>query len=515
MSKQSRRGRPAKHQRRRRLTMGEQLEAKKLMAADASISYDAASDTIHIVGSDFADEVVVSHNDHGTPSVLDDTIDVEVSYDKAPLFPWGQTTKSFSQNLNALKVSGFPPVVSIEQIVDKVRFEGGTGDDDFNNTTNVPSEAFGQAGDDVLRGGSAGDHLDGGTGDDALYGRAGNDFLTGYSGDDYLSGGSGNDVMFGRSGADRMFGGSGNDSMSGGTGEDEMHGGSGDDSMTGDGGSDEMHGGAGDDSLSGVGGNDELHGDDGADTLNGGIGEDRLDGGQDGDVDTLTGGPGVYTDMFFEEGALQFIGNQLKWQNKENFTDFNMFNDIDVKDSLIPSLSVDYTLPSEIGDVNANGVTDLSDFNILKSNMNTNGERNDGDLTGDGKVNLADFNVLKAHFGETADYDFEKIVIVPLPPVIVAPFEPLDPLPELPPFDPRPELPPIGPIDPPPVLPPVLDPVVKPAAEAAIDEVLIGLDLPSAAPYGEPEGDEEPPLQLRPSEGGTEGLLLPAVQKVR
>ena len=363
--------------------------------ANASIAYDAATDLITITGSRYADEVEVTHHVHG-PGSLDDTIDVRVTYDKLPHVPWGTTVKNFSQNLNAVKFeAGFPPTISVDQIVDKILFNGGGGNDVFRNDTSVPSQAHGGEGDDTLRGGSADDRLDGGLGNDLLFGNAGNDRVFGGGGDDVLRGGAGDDDVVGSSGDDLLFGNLGNDVLDGDLG------------------------------------NDDLHGGPGADALNGGVGEDRLDGGQDGDVDTLTGGPGVYTDMFFEEDELVWEEGLLKQQNQENFTDFNKYNDIDVPDALFPALAFDYVLPSEIGDVNADGVTDLLDFNKLKANVGSFGERNDGDLSGNRSVGLTDFVKLKAGFGQTAEYDFEKLIIVPPIDLDLTPPVPIGPPPKM------------------------------------------------------------------------------------
>jgi len=51
------------------------------------------------------------------------------------------------------------------------------------------------------------------------------------------------------------------------------------------------------------------------------------------------------------------------------------------------------------GDANNDGLTNLADFAILKSNFGLGGKLPDGDFNEDGLVNLADFNILKAYFG--------------------------------------------------------------------------------------------------------------------
>ena len=52
------------------------------------------------------------------------------------------------------------------------------------------------------------------------------------------------------------------------------------------------------------------------------------------------------------------------------------------------------------GDVNLDGSTTISDFNILANNFGTTVvPGTNGDLTGDGEVNIADFNILAGDFG--------------------------------------------------------------------------------------------------------------------
>lgn len=70
-------------------------------------------------------------------------------------------------------------------------------------------------GDDVVRGSSGGDVLNGGAGSDRLYGRGGSDVLNGGAGSDYLYGGGRSDVLNGGAGSDRLYGGGGNDILIG------------------------------------------------------------------------------------------------------------------------------------------------------------------------------------------------------------------------------------------------------------------------------------------------------------
>ena len=100
-----------------------------------------------------------------------------------------------------------------EDTFQMIWFLGGSGNDNFNNGTDLPSLVFGGAGNDTLRGGPASDVLYGGTGDDSLIGLEGNDNLYGEAGKDTLNGGSGLDGLFGGGFADEdsLYGGSDGD----------------------------------------------------------------------------------------------------------------------------------------------------------------------------------------------------------------------------------------------------------------------------------------------------------------
>ncbi len=70
--------------------------------------------------------------------------------------------------------------------VTKIVFQGGAGDDTFQNMTARPCNASGGGGNNPLIGGSGNDTLVGGTGNDTLTGGAGNNTLTGGGGTDLL-----------------------------------------------------------------------------------------------------------------------------------------------------------------------------------------------------------------------------------------------------------------------------------------------------------------------------------------
>src|SRR4051794_684323 len=164
---------------------------------------------------------------------------------------------------------------------------------------NIPIDADGGAGNDVLIGGDANDTLIGGDGIDLINGAGGDDQISGGTGADTLSGGDGrdrlsggddDDLLSGDAGDDTLDGNDGEDFLSGGDDADELDGGDGDDAVAGDEDADIARGGTGDDTVSGDTGNDQLDGGDGADTVDGDEGDDTLRGGAG--VDSLHGGAG-------------------------------------------------------------------------------------------------------------------------------------------------------------------------------------------------------------------------------
>jgi Ca2+-binding RTX toxin-like protein len=127
--------------------------------------------------------------------------------------------------------NGFPQV--LEQFprtaVNAIKVFGFGGNDDFDNylykndqvtEIDLPIEAHGGLGDDILRGGAFDDLLVGGPGFDVVIGRGGNDVIYGSAinrmpgdGENDLRGGAGNDVLYGGSGGNDMYGGSGDDTL--------------------------------------------------------------------------------------------------------------------------------------------------------------------------------------------------------------------------------------------------------------------------------------------------------------
>jgi Ca2+-binding RTX toxin-like protein len=195
--------------------------------------------------------------------------------------------------------------VSLEQFFSEVAaiVRGGDGNDTLRGGGSFVERFYGEAGNDILRGGEESDVLDGGPGADTLNGGtswhthanqhvAHPDYAT-YSGrnspiradldglaDDgepgegdrilgnveHLVGGSGSDVLIGNRYGNRLFGGRGVDDL------------------VGAGGADTLNGGADDDRLRGGAGSDHLRGNTGDDILIGGLGRDLFFGGRDADI---------------------------------------------------------------------------------------------------------------------------------------------------------------------------------------------------------------------------------------
>lgn len=201
-------------------------------------------------------------------------------------------TQAANGNINARLESGGESIALdyLASQVTQISFSGKDGDDTFVNSTNLPSRALGEGGNDTLVGGSNVDDFDGGEGDDLLIGGDGNDILRGSNGNDVIQGDGGNDQITGGAGNDLLRGGAGADVIRGGAGDDQIWGEGGNDRLFGDEGSDLLYGGEGDDHLEGGVGDDVLSGGLGNDTLLGHAGNDIL-AGDEGD-DTLSGHDG-------------------------------------------------------------------------------------------------------------------------------------------------------------------------------------------------------------------------------
>jgi Ca2+-binding RTX toxin-like protein len=127
---------------------------------------------------------------------------------------------------------------------------GGSGNDTLVSENSVSwNYLWGEAGDDVLVGGSYSGFFAGGLGNDIITGGAGinfiwgddqdaatgggNDTITGGNGYDYVMAGEGDDVVYGNDGGDYLSGNQGNDTLYGGVGNDSLIGGLGIDMLVG------------------------------------------------------------------------------------------------------------------------------------------------------------------------------------------------------------------------------------------------------------------------------------------
>lgn len=111
---------------------------------------------------------------------------------------------------------------------------GGDGNDQiFATDSTAPVTVYGEAGHDMITGGSHNDLLDGGAGVDRIYAGAGDDMIFGGEGGDNIDGGAGNDIVAAGAGNDRVFGSNGRDLLIGGLGEDHLAGGDDDDLLIG------------------------------------------------------------------------------------------------------------------------------------------------------------------------------------------------------------------------------------------------------------------------------------------
>src|SRR3954469_16251826 len=203
----------------------ESLEPRKLLSAN-QITYQGSTSTVFIEGTTGADTVSVS---------VDATNIVRVSMTNA----FGNQNAAFAR-------------ASVSQI----KFVGSDGNDYFQNTSNIVSNALGEGGNDTLIGGTVNDTLDGGDGDDNLNGADGNDTITGGAGNDFIDGAVGRNTLYGGIGDDTLVAGNDGNVMYGEDGIDKLTGGTGGDWFDGGAGADTITGGAGDDTISGGDGDD-------------------------------------------------------------------------------------------------------------------------------------------------------------------------------------------------------------------------------------------------------------------
>ena len=142
----------------RKLTM-QALQSRQLMAAD--IAFNADYGTLNITGDDSANLAV---------GIQDDSVQISLDYQDDQ----GQTqTMRREVDVDDIRSIWFQGVggddtmriyrdTNNENVGSKINllFFGGSGNDEFNNQTNLVSRAYGGADDDVLGGGSSQDFLD-------------------------------------------------------------------------------------------------------------------------------------------------------------------------------------------------------------------------------------------------------------------------------------------------------------------------------------------------------------------
>ena len=163
---------------------------------------------------------------------------------------------------------------------------------------------IGDALDNLLKGTTGADWMDGDAGRDILRGEAGNDEAYGGAGADIIRGGAGNDMVYGQDGDDIVVSGDrGDDMVYGGAGNDVLRGGADNDMVYGDEGNDRLVGDRGDDMLYGGAGDDVLIGHLGDDYLIGGDGFDRLVGGEGADIFKVEGAQGMELIADFQQGV--------------------------------------------------------------------------------------------------------------------------------------------------------------------------------------------------------------------
>ncbi|WP_226595807.1 calcium-binding protein [Marinobacter nauticus] len=105
--------------------------------------------------------------------------------------------------------SGFSQVFSADDI--NSRSMEATENDDVIRGDSQANTIDGLAGNDIIYGDLGDDSIDGSVGNDTLFGEAGNDTLNGGDGEDHLEGGDGDDILTGGAGDDTLQGGKGSD----------------------------------------------------------------------------------------------------------------------------------------------------------------------------------------------------------------------------------------------------------------------------------------------------------------
>jgi Ca2+-binding RTX toxin-like protein len=156
---------------------GSFFRVKRLVPAGVTADFDLVTGILTVLGNDLDNVITVARDAAGTLRV----------------------------NGGAIAVRGGTPTVANTTLI---QIFGRDGNDrltlDEANGALPKANLFGEAGNDILTGGSGADTLNGGPGHDTLFGKGGIDHLLGGADNDTLTGGDGDDQCFGDAGEDRF-----------------------------------------------------------------------------------------------------------------------------------------------------------------------------------------------------------------------------------------------------------------------------------------------------------------------
>jgi len=125
-----------------------------------------------------------------TGGALADTVNIKQISDQIQVTSKSGTEATFTHKFVATSVT-------------RIEFRGGDGNDTLTSDVNKICLAYGDNGNDWLRGGGLNDTINGGAGADSIYGGTGADTLNGDAGNDWLQGDSGADKLNGGADTDR------------------------------------------------------------------------------------------------------------------------------------------------------------------------------------------------------------------------------------------------------------------------------------------------------------------------
>ncbi len=172
----------------------ETLELREVPTA--GIAYDPHLLSVDVTATNGGDRVYFSIDENGT------TGQYNSHWDDKLVVKWthGGVTQTQSFNL----FSQPRPDLAVP-LINRVSFQGGSGNDKVVNNTVIASWLFGKNGKDYLVGGNGNDYIIGGKGSDTIYGNGGDDDLWGRA---YYTGESDVDQA-----TDRLYGGKGFDKL--------------------------------------------------------------------------------------------------------------------------------------------------------------------------------------------------------------------------------------------------------------------------------------------------------------